>query len=192
MKRTKRPSAPEAGPAFSCARCGTCCRELIVPVTHHDVIRLVRGTGLKPERFLHFFTSRETDLGRRHLAWVRLGGARRLMGLKFRQLKSGPACFFWGREGCRAYGFRPVTCRLYPFELIARHGRILGSRFNDAVDCRHGEAGRVPLTEIKRLNDWDDLQDDLYAEKVKAWNRQTRGRTEAEFIRFALDTAIGD
>jgi Fe-S-cluster containining protein len=192
MKRTKRPSVPEAYPGFSYARCATCCREPIVPVTHYDVIRLARGMGLKTERFLEFFTPRDIDRGRRHMAWLRVDGAWRLMGLKLRRLASGSACVFWHREACRAYGFRPVTFRLYPFELIARHSRILGSRFNDVVDCRHGEAGRISFTEIKRLDDWEDVQDDLYAENVKTWNRQTRGRTGAEFIRFALDTGSVD
>ncbi len=168
---------------FRCTHCGNCCTDTIVPVTHHDLKRLSKGTGLKAERFCAFYKADDFDDGGEGLGWVELAEGRRVLGLK--KQDKADACFFFKDERCSVYEHRPITCRVYPFQLdFNRQGQVTRMSINDAVECPYELDSSQKLAEILKNWNADDRQDDAYFRKVEAWNRRHKGGTAEEFLRF--------
>ncbi len=92
---------------FSChpgIACFTdCCRQLELPLTPYDVLRLKRSCGLSSEEFLDRFVIIEHDgqeaFPRCYLSMVDDGRE---------------SCVFVSEQGCTVYADRPGACRAYP------------------------------------------------------------------------------
>ncbi|MBW1866057.1 MAG: YkgJ family cysteine cluster protein [Deltaproteobacteria bacterium] len=80
-----------------------CCREIKIPLTPYDIIRLKKRVGLSSEEFLTIYTDlhllEKTDLP--------------MVTLKLME-DQGNACPFVREDGCIIYQDRPTTCRYYP------------------------------------------------------------------------------
>lgn len=80
-----------------------CCRELELPLSPYDVLRLKRALGLRSGVFLRRYVLVGKEEGQAfplcHLSMVDDGRA---------------SCVFVGPEGCRVYADRPGACRAYP------------------------------------------------------------------------------
>ena len=104
---------------FRCTECGNCCSDTIVPITHEDVARMMKGTGLKAMDIATFYKSSDFDDGGEGLQFVNLDGGRRTLGLRKRFDKENDrdSCAFFKGDRCSVYEHRPVTCRVWPFTL---------------------------------------------------------------------------
>ncbi|MGC8542882.1 MAG: YkgJ family cysteine cluster protein [Vulcanisaeta sp.] len=99
---------------FSCVMCGECCRRYWIPVTHRDIARIVKYTGMRPRDFLALFP--------REMAadWdepvIKIGGGEYYLVLKKRL---DGTCIFnkWvnGKLVCSIHPVKPNVCRYYPF-----------------------------------------------------------------------------
>ncbi|MDR1933052.1 MAG: YkgJ family cysteine cluster protein [Spirochaetales bacterium] len=87
---------------FTCRRCSRCCRfePGFVFLSEEDLDVFTGGLGLKKTVFIE-----------RYCREVPINGNLRL------SLKEKPNldCIFWEEGGCRAYLYRPLQCRSYPF-----------------------------------------------------------------------------
>jgi Fe-S-cluster containining protein len=69
--------------------------------------------------------------------------------------KSGGPCPYWGKDGCRIYGERPIDCRVFPY--FPRHIIDKGNRvkivFHGRSDCPQKEKLflLMPEAEVKAL-----------------------------------------
>ncbi len=95
------PDAPwyRDGLAFSCTRCGACCRggPGYVWVSLQEIEELARYRGEKPPQFSKKFVRRVGD---------------RLSLIE----QPGGDCIFWDSQaGCTVYPARPVQCQTWPF-----------------------------------------------------------------------------
>ena len=170
---------------FRCTGCGNCCG-LRVVVTDEDVRRLLAGTGLPINKIVKFYDADEVVGNAREQGWVRFGpdrAGRRVMALL--EGRDGN-CKFLKDDRCVVYEHRPVTCRMYPFnlEFDDTGRRVTKLEINDAVECPFERDGHNTLREIKRIHFWDDAQDDTYFTKVRAWNRRRPYGTEKEFLAY--------
>jgi Fe-S-cluster containining protein len=89
----------EGGLAFSCTRCGGCCRGFAgyVWVSEPEIVALAAHLGLSLG-----------DFGRRYL--------RRVDTRISLMEKKNHDCVFWDDDrGCTVYAARPSQCRTYPF-----------------------------------------------------------------------------
>ena len=166
---------------FRCTGCATCCTETVVPVTDRDVTRIMKATDQQARDIVRFFFPDDVKGERRAPSWIKLRQGKRFMGLR----KVHGHCQYLEDGLCRIYAHRPVTCRLYPFNVIFDEDEdVAGLEINGAVKCQYALDGEVSLEEIKTLYLQDDEQDDAYFVKMKKWNaRQSKG-TAKEFLAF--------
>ena len=167
-----------------CTGCGNCCK-LRVVVTDADVRKLMEYTGLSAKRVVKFYTPDEVDDPPRGPEWIKFGPRlrdRRLMALRDRH----GACQFLKDDRCTVYEARPVTCRVYPFNLSFDETgrRVKAIEINDACECKYELDDKVDLRAVKRVWFQDDRQDDAYFARVAEWGRRERYGTQKEFLEF--------
>ncbi|WP_054843276.1 YkgJ family cysteine cluster protein [Vulcanisaeta souniana] len=99
---------------FTCVLCGECCRRYWIPVTHRDVARIARYTGMRPREFLALFPKEMAA------DWdepvIRLRDGEYYLVLKKRL---DGTCIFnkWIGDKliCSVHSVKPNVCRYYPF-----------------------------------------------------------------------------
>jgi Fe-S-cluster containining protein len=169
---------------FRCTGCGNCCRDTIVCLTDADVRRISEATGRSPRAFVRFYNHDEIAMSDNDPSWVRLGKERRVMALK----TTHHHCVFLenATNRCTIYEHRPVTCRDHPFNLnFSTTGALERISLSRIVKCPHEWDGKIQRRELRRINDWNERQQEAYVEKIKAWNQLKTGRkTGTEFLRF--------
>lgn len=96
-----QPLSFACGPHLPCF--GVCCRELALPVSPYDALRLRRCLQVTPDdfisRYLRIAPEENTGLP---LAWLLM------------RPDSDGQCPFLTPAGCAVYGHRPQACRCYP------------------------------------------------------------------------------
>lgn len=166
---------------FRCTGCAACCTDTVVPVTDKDVARIMKATGRSARQVVRFFSQDEVKGDRRSPAWIKLRQGKRFLGLR----KQRGHCQYLYKKRCTIYRHRPVTCRLYPFNVFFDDkGRVEDLEINDAVKCEHALDGKESLESIVALYIRDDKQDDSYFAKIKRWNERNPKRTAKEFLAF--------
>ena len=87
---------------------------------------------------------------------------------------------------CTIYEHRPVTCRDHPFNLtFSAAGALEKISLSRIVKCPHAWDGKIQRRELRRVNDWNERQQEAYVVKIKAWHQIKNGRKSAtEFLRF--------
>lgn len=106
-------------PGFVCDRCSQCCRTHRVPLTSHDITRLLPRAselGVAAEDFIDIAGPEKLDMTGEPESFFRLREGRRMLFLAHRELGGG-GCVFLGDGGCSVHDARPFACRAYPYEL---------------------------------------------------------------------------
>jgi Fe-S-cluster containining protein len=169
---------------FRCTGCGNCCRDTIVCLTDADVRRISEGTGQSPLAFVRFYGHDGIAMSDNDPSWVRLGKEKRVMALKTKDNH----CIFLEHSSnrCTIYEHRPVTCRDHPFNVTFSPTKAIEKiSLSRIVKCPHEWDGNVRRRELRRINDWNERQQETYVSKIKAWNRISTGhKTGREFLRF--------
>jgi Fe-S-cluster containining protein len=153
-----------------CQTCGECCRRVRVPLTHHDLARLVRATGLSPSQIAEWLSGDEIDMTGEPETFVRLRPGRRLMVLRH----EGPGCRFLSAERCTVHDQRPLACAAYPFDFDLERAAQSAPLRLDGAPC----AVAAPLDPGSLADCVRTLRAELaeYAGRVVVWNRRQRLR----------------
>ncbi|MFH1011197.1 MAG: YkgJ family cysteine cluster protein [bacterium] len=166
---------------FRCTGCAACCTQPVVPVTAQDVARIMRSTGQTARDVVHFFGPDEVKSNPGSTVWIKLRQGKRLMGLR----RIRDHCHYLQNSRCLIYAHRPVTCRLFPFNIFYNSkGCVESLEINDIVKCDYALEGRVSLERIQALYSQDERQDEAFASKVRRWNTQRPNGTAREFLAF--------
>ncbi len=160
---------------FRCTTCGDCCRRHRVPVTGHDLVRLVRETALPAATLVEWLAPHEVDMTGEPESFVTVPAGRRLPVLAFR----GEACRFLDPDDrCSVYAARPAACRTFPLEeetdenppgrrrLTLLEGAACEGVFDGPPDA---EGARARLERRQR-----ELE--AHVGTVTEWNRRQRRR----------------
>ena len=173
---------------FRCTECSNCCTDTIVPITHIDVARMIKGTKLRADEIAEFYKSSEFSDGGEGLHFATLDIGKRVMGLKKRydEADQREACKFFLGGRCSVYEHRPVTCRVWPFTLsFDSTGKKLSRiEINRALPCPYELDGKNESKDLIHDWNWDDQQDDEWSKMVKRWNEERKGGTADEFFDF--------
>jgi Fe-S-cluster containining protein len=166
---------------FRCTGCGKCCTEPVVPVTERDVARIMKATGQTARKVVHFFTPAEVKSDPSSTIWTKLRQGKRVMGL--RRIRGH--CQYLRRNRCLIYPHRPVTCRLFPFNIFFdAKGAVEDLEINDIVNCEYDLDGRVSLERVRALYFEDERRDEVLVERVKLWNHERPNGTASEFLAY--------
>ncbi len=171
-------------PKVKCARCGDCCTIPEVPVTHKDVARLVKHTGLSASALVRFCPFSEMDYDENSGLWIKFKSTRRAMVLR----KRGERCIFQTPEkACSAYEARPQTCRTFPYSVEFEGKKIDEIRLNEVMKCNAVKCGKgcididTVIANIKKEN----REDSEYHKLVKRWNLSNNAGGVKDFLKFA-------
>jgi Fe-S-cluster containining protein len=169
---------------FRCTGCGNCCRDTVVCVTDADVRRIVDSTGESPLKFVRFFTHDEISMSTKDPLWVHFKDEKAVMALR----SIHDRCIFLDHKTnlCTIYEHRPVTCRDHPFNVtFSDSGAVEKISLSKIVKCPHAWDGNISRRELRKVQTWNEQQEDSYVKKVREWNRSKAGqKTRPEFLRF--------
>jgi Fe-S-cluster containining protein len=165
-----------------CAGCDNCCTKTVVPVTHHDVKRIMDGEGLKADKFIRLYDSTEVDTEHNSDGWFSMDYGKRMMGLKAKENR----CMFLSDGGvCTIYKSRPQTCRTFPFSIIYdEDGKLEEAGINDILPCNFQNGVDKPSTKDYRLARQEDHETESYLKKLEKWDLKPRRVGKAKFLAF--------
>ncbi len=88
---------------FECNRCSDCCRLSpgVVYLSMEDLTNLSACFKISNEEFV-----------KKYCRWVMYYDGKEVLSL---QETKAYDCILWSKDGCTAYGYRPVQCSTYPF-----------------------------------------------------------------------------
>lgn len=164
----------------TCAGCtGTCCRNVLVPITGHDAWRIARANALAFEQFVTVAGADADTPGAFRLE----DGFGALVLAK--NVYDASACAFLvtlpGGEGrCGTHPSRPRVCRTYP---MARDGTELLLRTDVACGAGDWDMARVSRERWLRELDAQAAESAAYDRIVVAWNA-TGANELREYLAF--------
>ena len=169
---------------FRCTGCGNCCRNTVVCITDGDVRRIVDGTGMSPLEFVRFYDHDQVAVSQSDPLWVKFKEGRAVMGLRAKY----DHCFFLESKTnrCKIYEHRPLTCRDHPFSFTYTDtGAIEKLWLSRIVPCPHEWDGNLTRSELKKISQANEKQEEAYVDKVRTWNRdRTMQKTKPGFLRY--------
>ncbi len=168
---------------IDCKRCGTCCKEPLIPINDLEVRKLVKATGMPGKKIVRFYSIDEIQWDQDADDWVELAVGHRIMAIR----KVRDRCVFLTRNGCSVYNHRPRVCRIFPVDFlfeedsmkmdVERQSRVKGCK---AVTPDSSE-NNMQLVSIGRALYKSDL---TYQKKVAKWNRQNYRGTISQYLEY--------
>lgn len=150
-----------------CAGCGgACCAQLSITVSVVDVARIVRHLQVPVSPLLARYVD-EDPAERPYVFWIRRQPIALALCPPGEALEGCPFLMRVGEDArCGIYGFRPGTCRVYPYTRTA--GRITHKR--NAL-CPHAfKPDEAELAWLQAEIDTYQAEWDLHARFCRQWN----------------------
>ncbi len=97
----------ESSLCFGCNQCGDCCRQMRIPPSHRDLLRIQTQHSEPLHHWLQFYPLEATHPD---VVWLE-----QQPGMLLLRQQSG-ACVFLKDNACSIYNVRPRVCRIWPFE----------------------------------------------------------------------------
>nr|WP_069806469.1 YkgJ family cysteine cluster protein [Vulcanisaeta thermophila] len=178
---------------FQCTLCGECCRRYWIPVTHIDVARIARYTGLRPREFVALFPKDMAAQWDEPL--IKLSNGEYYLILKKRL---DGTCIFnkWvdGKLICSVHEVKPYVCRYYPFIYWLEGGVIKFEVYDKALNyCPGLNRGSYATfkVEVKSMPEVVKAKRE-FKEFVERWNNMVRSGavrgTLEEFLNYLEET----
>lgn len=176
---------------FKCLLCGECCRLYWVPITHKDLYRIHKATGLDPLDFAaHVPKDAVGEWG--VPAFLLSDGRAHYLVLKKRL--DGFCIFTKLKDGhfiCTIYEARPIACRFYPYVYVP--GDVVKFELAEGAAKFCPGIGKGPVHDLSAEAEAALLREkemEGYKEFVKTWNAfASSSPEEASFRRF-LEEAL--
>ena len=159
-------------------------------MTDGDLRRIVARTGERASDVVRFVSRHQIDMDDEPEAFVRLRQGKRVMVLGHTR----GACRYLGSDDrCTIYGFRPIGCRVFPFDPeFSRTGALRRLRLIQATECKYALDGKNRVPVIRELHERHEQTVQSYHDRVAEFNRLQKARlragqaaqTTAEFLAF--------
>jgi len=158
-----------------------------VEITHLDIFRLVKHSGLPASNIVRFYSPSEVE-DDDDQSWIKFSYGRRFLGLR---KKRGPKCFFLDNEGkCTVYSARPMTCRIFPVNFVVDDDdRLESIEIADIVTdkfikCRYYYGDKRSVSYYESLAVRADRELTQFRKKIEEWNRLRSGGRKDDFLAF--------
>jgi Fe-S-cluster containining protein len=123
-----------------CSQCGTCCTEPIIEVTHHDLKRLVKHTGKSADKLIKLYTRSDfVEVDESDMISMSYGSRK----IALRKKSDGACIFLSDKKQCSAYEGRPMSCRIFPIDVILdEDNNVTDLELSDVIQdkfikCKH-------------------------------------------------------
>ena len=171
--------------SFSCNQCGSCCREMDVPLSHQDVIRIVEAkTEFDIETFVTLHpTSKENPDS------ILLYGEYQEMYISNKL--SDNSCLFLKDNVCSIYNYRPNPCRIWPISLNPQKKLHIDNTAQELVNSACDKSKFKDHKAIREIIEEGTQEYIDYKKIVYEWNikvdQKIEEQTIEKFIEFAMD-----
>ena len=157
----------------------------MLPLTDADVARIIARTHERASDIVRFVSRHQIDMDDDPDAFVRLRQGKRVMVLGH----SRGGCRYLDPDNrCKIYGFRPLGCRVFPFDSsFSKTGALRRLRLIQATDCRYELDGKNYIANIRELKQRHDAATGDYYTRIADWNRRQVARRRAG---HAAETAL--
>lgn len=170
---------------FGCNKCGECCKNMDVPLTHYDIQRLLQsGTLLDLETLITLHPSLGDELDA-----VKLYGEYNTLYLSNKL--SDNSCIFLENNDCTVYNYRPNSCRSWPFSKNSVNKLKIDAVADKTVSV---SCDKKPFKEHKKtIKTIDNGIEEVieYRNLVKIWNKKVEDEPWNQdletFIKFACE-----
>ena len=160
----------------------------MIEVTHHDLRRLVKHTGMSAGRLVKLYSNTELNSDIDDDGWITLSYGKRKIGLRKKQ--DGTCMFLSKERHCNAYEARPISCRIFPVDIILDDdNKIIDLELSDVIrekfiKCKYsyGKAGshkKFLLTANQSKNETES-----YWKRLNQWNNLREKGSKDSFLSF--------
>ena len=172
---------------IQCEQCGSCCCDPVIEVTHHDLRRLVKHLGVPAERLIRLYSPSDFN-DDDDSDWITLSYGRRKLGLK--KKPDGTCIFLSDKRQCTAYEARPMSCRVFPVDVVlSERNDLVDLDLSDVVRdkfirCRHTTGKPVPFKAFMGKAQQSRNESVSYWKKIEQWNRLPGKGRKNDFLKF--------
>lgn len=160
----------------------------MIEVTHHDLQRLVKYTGMAADRLVKFYSNSELNSDIDDDGWITLSYGKRKMGLRKKQDGS---CMFLSKElRCNAYEARPVSCRIFPVDVVLDDdNNIIDLELSDVIrerfiKCKYSYGRAASHKKFLLAAHQSRDETESYWKKLDQWNNIRKKGRKDNFLRF--------
>lgn len=166
----------------------------MIEITHHDLQRLVSHKNTSADSLVKFYTKAELPDDDDSDDWISFSYGRRKMGL--RKKRNGDCIFLSEKRRCTAYEARPVSCRIFPVDVILNEDYdVIDLELSDVVrkkfvKCKYYFGKPVPFGTFQRTALKAQRETESYCKKIVEWNDLPGKGKKHDFLSFlGFDTA---
>ncbi|MBI4682623.1 MAG: YkgJ family cysteine cluster protein [Nitrospirae bacterium] len=170
-----------------CSQCGECCCDPVIEVTHHDIRRLVKHTGISADRLIRLHAKSDFDsVDDSDLIKFSYGNRK----ISLRKNKNGACLFLSEDRQCTAYEARPMSCRIFPIDVfLDDENKASDFELSDVIrdkfiKCKYhyGKSSSYKSFRLKAIQSGNETAS--YWGKIKQWNRRSEKGGKSDFLNF--------
>jgi Fe-S-cluster containining protein len=161
----------------------------MIELTHHDLQRLVKHSGISPERLIKLYTRAElNDEDDNEDDWIVFSYGKRRMGLRKR--RNGECIFLSKDRKCIAYSARPMSCRIFPINVVLdEKNRICDLELSDVIEsefirCKYSYGKTGSFRKFLQIAKQAQTESISYWKKLEQWNEISHKGNKADFLNF--------
>jgi len=162
---------PKRYPKVECCGCGNCCSIPEIPITHKDLERLVKVTGMPASRIVRFCSDSEMEFDADSGLWISFKTGKKAMVLRKRR---GRCVFQTKTCTCKAYEARPQTCRTFPYSVDfedAKCKEVNKISLNNIIDCKGVKCKEIDVDNLIANVRRESREDRAYHGLIRVWNK---------------------
>jgi Fe-S-cluster containining protein len=170
-----------------CSQCGTCCCDPIIEVTHHDLKRLVKHTGKSADKLIKLYTRSDfVDVDESDMISMSYGSRK----IALRKKSDGTCIFLSENKQCSAYEGRPMSCRIFPIDVILdEDNTVCDLELSDVIrdkfiKCRYHYGKPVSFKNFSLMAEQCGKETESYWKKIRQWNRKNEKGGKADLLKF--------
>ncbi len=157
-------------------------------MTPHDLHRLVKHIGVSADKLIKLYSKSDLNDDDYESNWINLSYGRRKIGL--RKKRDGTCIFLSANRKCNAYEARPISCRIFPIDIILdEENNITDLDISDVVSdkfikCKYYYGKSISYRNFrpKAIQSRDETES--YWKKIEQWNRKTENGGKHAFLSF--------
>ncbi|GIW21324.1 MAG: hypothetical protein KatS3mg068_0331 [Candidatus Sericytochromatia bacterium] len=173
---------------FTCTMCGNSCRSFQVNITHDDIINILKNKpGLNINDFVELKLGVDTPIISNDI--INWGKEKSKYVMLLKKKQGSNDCIFLENNLCSINDFKPLVCKVWPFNLREKDGKIRwGNSYREFIKttCAY-------KLKDKTLSEKSNLKDDIlklnqsrneYHSLVREWNNRSKNIEANKSILF--------
>jgi len=160
---------------FACNKCGECCRDMDIPLTHYDIFRIIKSKKIEPHDFIAFKPAVEGDI---YALWL----YSEYQVLYLANKESDNSCIFLENNQCTIYSQRPNSCQTFPFYKTSLNKLTIAMTAEEMVERHCDKKNFKERRKTLKVIDQGISEVLEYEKLIKSWNKEVRDNIEKQTL----------